>query len=274
MEQSDNPQDIMLARRLERIRFRVAVMSGKGGVGKSTISANLAWLLAQGERETGLLDTDLHGPNLPLMLGVEKACFTPLGEDEIEPVPVAPHLRLASVGNIGHDPRKAFIWRGPMKLGVIRQFLACVVWSDLDYLVIDTPPGTGDEVLTIGQYAAPVTGAVIVTTPQDVAVLDARKSVDFALQMNIPVIGIVENMSDGEGMALFGHGGGERAARELSVPFLGRVSLDPRLVRSGDTGRPFVADHPETATGRELAGILDRVMAWCEESPEDPSGKD
>jgi len=245
-----------------RIRYKIAVMSGKGGVGKSTISTNLAWMLAARDLNVGLLDADIHGPNIPTMLGITGERFTG-SEQEIEPVEVMPNLKVASVANIGYDPNAALIWRGPMKLGLIKQFLADILWGELDYLVIDTPPGTGDEALTIGQEIKPLTGVVIVTTPQEVALLDSRKSVDFASKLSIPVIGVVENMADGESVKVFGTGGGERAAEELGVPFLGRVALDPRMVASGDGGRPFLADHAETEAGGQLASIVENIVTYC-----------
>lgn len=260
----ENPQDTKLRERLARVRHRVAVMSGKGGVGKSTISVNLAWALANRDRAVGLLDTDIHGPNLPLMLGIGDARFVATEDQQIEPIRVNETLSVVSVGNLGYDSNTALIWRGPMKLGLIKQFLAEVVWGDLDYLVIDTPPGTGDEALTIGQYIQPMTGIVIVTSPQEVALLDARKSVDFATQMKIPVIGLIENMADGEDLRVFGSGGGERAAGELEIPFLGRVALDPRMVTTGDGGQVFSAEYPDSEAGRQLAEIVERVVTWCE----------
>jgi Mrp family chromosome partitioning ATPase len=150
-----------------------------------------------------------------------------------------------------------------MKIGLIRQFLADVVWGPLDYMIVDTPPGTGDEALTVGQEMKPLTGIVIVTTPQDVALLDSRKSVNFAEKMEIPVIGIVENMADGDQLKVFGTGGGEKAAAELGVPFLGRVALDPRMVSAGDGGRPYVALHGEEEAGRQLHGIVDKITTYC-----------
>ncbi len=261
----ENPQDVKLEQRLQSVHHRIAVMSGKGGVGKSTVSVNLAWALAEQKMTVGLLDTDIHGPNLPLMLGIQEQRFTATGEDsqEIVPVPVGDYLKVASVGNIGYDPATALIWRGPMKLGLIKQFLSDVVWGALDYLVIDTPPGTGDEALPIGHYIKPMTGIVIVTTPQEVALLDSRKSVDFAMKTGIPVIGIVENMADGESLKVFGSGGGEKAATELQVPFLGRIALDPRMVTAGDGGRPFLRDFSESESGRQLGAIVQRIEEFC-----------
>ena len=258
----ENPQDTKLTETMGRVRYKIAVMSGKGGVGKSTVSTNLAWALAMQDLQVGLLDADIHGPNLPTMLGITEERFT--GSDhEIEPIEVLSNLRVASVANIGYERDTALIWRGPMKLALIKQFLADVVWGDLDYLVLDTPPGTGDEALTIGQEIKPMTGIVIVTTPQDVALLDSRKSVDFASKLKIPVIGIIENMADSDEFKMFGSGGGERAAEELGVPFLGRVALDPRMVTSGDTGRPFLADYGDEAAGTQLRGIVDRIITYC-----------
>ncbi|MFP4211542.1 MAG: Mrp/NBP35 family ATP-binding protein [Alkalispirochaeta sp.] len=258
----ENPQDAKLQTNMERIRYKIAVMSGKGGVGKSTISVNLAWALALQDLQVGLLDADIHGPNIPKMLGIDEARFT--GSDhEIDPVEVLANLKVASVGNIGYERDAALIWRGPMKLALIKQFLADVVWGDLDFLVIDTPPGTGDEALTIGQEIKTITGIVIVTTPQDVALLDSRKSANFAEKMKIPVIGIVENMADSDTMKVFGSGGGERAADELGLPFLGRVSLDPRMVASGDGGRPYLADYADEPAGEQLTGIVDRIVTYC-----------
>lgn len=247
---------------MERVRYKIAVMSGKGGVGKSTVSVNLAWALAMQDLQVGVMDADIHGPNLPTMLGIEDKRFTG-SEHEIDPVEVTANLRVASVGNIGYDRDAALIWRGPMKLGLIKQFLADVVWGELDYLIIDTPPGTGDEALTVGQEIKTLTGIVIVTTPQDVALLDSRKSVNFAQKLNIPVIGIIENMADSEAMKVFGSGGGERAAEELGVPFLGRVAIDPRMVGAGDSGRPYVADFADEEAGTQLTAIVDQIVTYC-----------
>ena len=258
----ENPQDAKLRTAMERVRYKIAVMSGKGGVGKSSVSVNLAWALALQDLNVGLLDADIHGPNVPKMLGTEGVGFTGQ-EDQIEPVEVMPNLRMASVANIGYGADQALIWRGPMKIGLIRQFLADVVWGDLDYMIVDTPPGTGDEALTVGQEIKPLTGIVIVTTPQDVALLDSRKSVDFAAKMKIPVIGIVENMADGETLKVFGSGGGERAAEELGVPFLGRIALDPRMVAAGDSGRPYLSQYSEEEAGKQLSAIVERIVTYC-----------
>lgn len=258
----ENPQDVKLRENLGRVSYKIAIMSGKGGVGKSSISVNLAWALAMRDLRVGLLDADIHGPNVPKMLGINELGFTG-EEDSIDPVEVLPNLNVASVANIGYGSDQALIWRGPMKIGLIRQFLADVVWGDLDYMIVDTPPGTGDEALTVGQEMKPLTGIVIVTTPQEVALLDSRKSVNFAEKMDIPVIGIVENMADGAQMKMFGSGGGERAAEELGVPFLGRVALDQRIVSAGDSGRPYLGDCAEEEAGRQMLEIVDRIVTYC-----------
>lgn len=260
-----SPQDERLTDAMAKISYKIAVMSGKGGVGKSTVSVNLAWALSSRGARVGLMDTDIHGPNVPAMLGIAERRFS--GDDEaIEPIEITPDLVVASVANIGYDPDAALIWRGPMKLSIIRQFLADVVWGERDYLVIDTPPGTGDEVLTVGQSVPQLTGIVIVTTPQDVALLDARKSVDFANKIKVPVIGLVENMADSDQLKMFGHGGGERAASELGIPFLGRIRLDQGFVAAGDSGRPFVALHPDSGAGSDLSAVVERIVTYCKGS--------
>lgn len=238
---------------MSRITYKIAVMSGKGGVGKSTVSVNIAEALAQSGARVGILDVDIHGPNVPTMMGVEDARFVTReesdGEDTvtvIEPIIAESGIRLASVGLIGYDRDSALIWRGPMKLGLIKQFLEDVEWGELDYLIIDTPPGTGDEVMTVCQYIPELSGSVIVTTPQAVSVLDARKSVDFARKAGVPVLGMVENMSDpADGPKLFGSGGGRTAASELEIAFLGTIPMDSDVVPAGDAGVPVVRRNPE-----------------------------
>jgi len=208
--------------------------------------------------EVGLLDADIHGPNIPKMLHIEDAVLA--GDEEgLMPVLVPPHLRVMSMAFIIRDSDNPVIWRGPMKMGAIRQFLADVLWGDLDYLIIDLPPGTGDEPLTIGQL-----------TPQDVALLNSRKSVGFARQLKLPVLGIVENMSGlicphcGKEIDLFKVGGGEKAAKELKVPFLGRIPLDPKVVASGDDGMPIVIADPESPASAAFEKVVDNILKQTE----------
>jgi ATP-binding protein involved in chromosome partitioning len=215
----------------------IAVGSGKGGVGKSTVSVNLAVGLAQAGAAVGLLDADIYGPNVPTLMGVDEL---PPPEGE-KMVPAFAHgVKVMSMGFLV-GPQEALVWRGPMIHSALRQLLTEVVWGGLDYLVVDLPPGTGDAQLSIAQLV-PLTAGVVVTTPQLLSVSDARRGVTAFQKLNVPVLGIVENMS-GE---IFGSGGGERAAGEMGVPFLGRIPLDPRVSRLGDEGRPVtgIADVP------------------------------
>lgn len=249
---------------LSRITRIIMVMSGKGGVGKSTVATNLAYALAGAGRKVGIMDVDIHGPNVPKMLGIEKEHFAGT-EEEIEPVKVRDNLWAASIGLVGYDPDQALIWRGPIKVGLIRQFLGDVVWGDLDYLIIDTPPGTGDETLTVAQLIPIMAGAIVVTSPQDVSILDSRKSITFAEKLNLPVLGVVENMSGfvcpscGTVTEVFKSGGGEKAANELVVPFLGKIPLEPRIVLAGDSGLPFIAGGEAGPTMEAFQNIIQAV---------------
>jgi ATP-binding protein involved in chromosome partitioning len=232
------------------IKTIVAVGSGKGGVGKSTVAANLAVALAQSGASVGLLDADIYGPNIPTLMGINELP-PPKGETL---VPAQAHgVRLMSMGFlIGEE--EALVWRGPMIHGALRQLLADVAWGELDYLVVDLPPGTGDAQLSVAQLV-PLTGGVVVTTPQQLSVSDARRGVGAFQKLGVPVLGIVENMSGD----VFGSGGGERAAAEMHVPFLGRIPLDPRISRMGDQGIPPVTimeDFPAAEAFRRLAQAI------------------
>lgn len=262
---TESKEDTKLRLSLERIKHKILVMSGKGGVGKSTVAVNLALALAANGRETGLLDADIHGPNIPKMVGAEDSVLT-IEDNGLLPVIALPNLRVISMGFLLSSRDTPVIWRGPMKMGVIRQFLADVRWGALDYLVIDLPPGTGDEPLSVAQLIPDADGVVIVTTPQDVALLDSRKSVSFAKELKLPVIGIIENMSGfacphcGKQIDLFKAGGGRKAAKELDVPFLGRVPFDPRIVESGDDGAPIIISDPDSLGARALSEIMKKII--------------
>jgi len=263
-----------LRRRLAEIRHRMMVISGKGGVGKTTVAVNLAAALAKEGYDVGLLDADIHGPNVPKMLGVE---WRPLvgGENGIRPVEIFPNFKVVSMAFLLPNPDSPVVWRGPLKHTAIRQFLGDVNWGRLDYLIIDLPPGTGDEPLSVAQLIKEVDGSVVVTTPQDVALLDSRKAVNFSRMLKVPVIGIVENMSGfrcphcGHYIPLFKTGGGERAANDLAVPFLGRVPIDPAIVEKGDSGPPFVLSFPDSEASKALLEIAKKCREFMEkEKPE------
>lgn len=252
------------------VRHVILVLSGKGGVGKSTVSVNLSYALSSRGYRVGLLDLDIHGPNIPKMLGIESHRLNALG-DKIEPVRVTGSLSVVSMGFLLADTSTPIIWRGPMKMAAISQFLSDVDWGELDYLVVDLPPGTGDEALSIIQLAPNVRGAVIVTTPQDVATLDARKAIKFVGQLGIPVIGIVENMSGlvcphcHEEIDLFGKGGGKKVADEFHVPFLGAIPIDPEMRKAGDEGRPYILLHKENPTWKNVQAAMEELVRVVEE---------
>lgn len=259
-------EELALRSRMERIGHKLLVLSGKGGVGKSTIAANLAALLAQAGKKVGLLDIDVHGPSIPTLLGLQGHQISGAA-DGMLPVRMSDNLAVMSIGFLVGDERTPVIWRGPRKHGVIRQFLKDVVWGELDYLVVDSPPGTGDEPMSIAQLVGSPAGAVIVTTPQDVAIADVRRCISFCDSVSLPVIGVVENMSGfvcpkcGERIDLFKTGGGKILAEETKVPFLGNIPIDPQIVTSGDTGQPFVDTQRRTSAGHAFAGIVQSILA-------------
>ena len=262
-------ENVTIAKRLGMIKRKIVVMSGKGGVGKTTVAVNLAFALSQRGKKVGLLDVDINGPNVPKMLGIEDEKLS--GSDgHIEPVPVSKNLKVVSMAFLLQSRDTPVIWRGPMKMQAIRQFLGEVEWGELDYLVADLPPGTGDEPLSIAQLIREGANAIIVTTPQDVALLDSRKSVNFARALKMEILGIVENMSGlscphcGTRIDLFKVGGGESAAGELGIPFLGRIPIDPAIVETGDSGEPFVVRYPDSASAVAFGEIVDGI---------DPAGK-
>lgn len=257
-------QDKRLEENLSKIKKKIIVMSGKGGVGKTTVAVNLAYALSLSSAQVGILDIDIHGPNIAKMLGIEKSRLL-CSESGIEPVLVQPNLKAVSLALILDNDTQPVIWRGPLKMATIKQFLSDVYWGVLDYLVVDSPPGTGDEPLSACQLISEVNGAIIVTTPQDMAILDARKSVMFAKELNIPVIGIIENMSGfvcpycHKEINIFKKGGGESMAKELSVPFLGRIPFEPEFVELADKGTPFVSFKKDYESSKAFKRIVSRI---------------
>ena len=249
-----------LQSRMCRIQHKIVVLSGKGGVGKSTIAVNLATALKLAGMRVGLLDIDLHGPSVPTMLGLEGE--RPLGgPDGIEPVD-KDGMKVISIGFLLADKDDAVIWRGPRKMGAIQQFLSDVNWGDLDYLVVDTPPGTGDEQLSLCQLVDGLEGAVVVTTPQKVAAADVRKSINFCKELKLPVLGVVENMSGfvcpkcGELTDLFCSGGGSKTAEDMKVPFLGKIPLDPQIAHACDDGKAFITEFSKSPTAECMSDII------------------
>ncbi|MFA5350924.1 MAG: Mrp/NBP35 family ATP-binding protein [Candidatus Omnitrophota bacterium] len=266
-EMKQMEQEKRLQEKMSNIKHALIVMSGKGGVGKTTVAVNLAYALSLTGKSVGILDIDLHGPNIAKMLGIEKQALY-ISESNIEPVEVSKNLKAVSIALSGYDPDQPIIWRGPAKAAVIQQFLRDVNWGSLDYLIIDSPPGTGDEPLSACQLIPNASGIIIVTTPQDVAILDARKSVLFAREIKIPVAGIIENMSGlicphchGE-VDIFKKGGGEKAAQELKVPFLGRVPFEPEFVEFGDKGTPFVSFEHKSKSAEAFIDIVAKIKEF------------
>ena len=250
-----------LTRRMGLVKNKILVLSGKGGVGKSTVSVNLAVALALSGKKVGLLDIDIHGPSVPKLLKMEGRTLEADGT-AIMPADYSRNLKVMSIGFAMPEEDDAVIWRGPMKHGVIKQFLADVDWGDLDYLVVDSPPGTGDEPLSIAQFMAKEAKAVIVTTPQDVAIADVRKSIAFCRKLDVGILGVVENMSGfvcphcNETVNIFKNGGGEKMAMDMDVPFLGRIPMDPAIVEACDSGEPFVDKFRDSKTAEAVQAIV------------------
>ena len=248
---------------MARVKHKLLVMSGKGGVGKSTVAVNLAVALAGRGRAVGLLDVDLHGPSIPAMLGMNGQRPDSDGR-KVSPLVHGKNLKVLSMGNFLPSVDDAVIWRGPMKISAIRQLLGDADWGALDYLVIDSPPGTGDEPLTVAQEV-PGVQAIVVTTPQEVSLADVRKSITFCRQVGMPVVGVIENMSGfvcpgcGRVENLFGTGGGERMASQSGVPFLGKIPIDPLVVASGELGQPLVEESPGSPASAAYQAITERI---------------
>lgn len=255
-----------LTDRMSKIKHKIMVLSGKGGVGKSTVATNIAVALALEGKQVGLLDSDFHGPSIPTLLNLEDQRPGSDG-DAILPVTFSETLKVMSIGFLLPNRDDAVIWRGPMKMNVLKQLLTEVNWGELDYLIIDFPPGTGDEPLSIAQLLPGCDGAVIVTTPQNLSLNDVRKCINFCKQVTVPVLGVLENMSGltcpncGAVIDIFKTGGGEKMAREMDVAFLGSIPIDPRIVDASDNGTPFVYHYNTTeaakAFSQAIAPILD-----------------
>jgi Mrp family chromosome partitioning ATPase len=258
-----------LDKRMCEVKNKVIVMSGKGGVGKSTTAVNLALALVAQGKKVGLLDIDIHGPSIPKMLGLEGK--HPDADDEgIHPMEVA-GLKLMSIGFLLPSTSEATIMRGPMKHGAIQQLLADVVWGELDYLLLDCPPGTGDEPLSAVQLLGSGSAAVVVTTPQDVALTDVEKSLSFCTALKLPVVGLVENMSGficphcGERSDIFKSGGAEKLAEKTRVPLLVQIPFEPLVVIGGDAGKPHFLEYPDSSTSQAMQQVATAVIEFNEE---------
>lgn len=255
-----------LQARVEHIKHQILVLSGKGGVGKSMVATNLAWGLADSGKQVGLLDADVHGPSVPLMLGVTEQQPTGTGQ-VIIPVPARENLLVMSLGLLLGEKDAPVIWRGPLRSNLLRQFIADVEWGDLDFLVVDLPPGTGDEPLTIAQSFPQADGGIVVTTPQEASLENCRKAVNFVRTVELPVLGVIENMSGfvcphcGKETDIFTRGGGEAMAAEMGVPFLGRIPLVAEIVQLGDAGRSIFSSEVPPAAREAFEAVLGNLLA-------------
>lgn len=259
-------EDALLQNKLDRIRHTFIVLSGKGGVGKSTVAVNLALSLSLRGMRTGILDVDIHGPSVPKLLGLTGMRVGVSGE-EIIPLELYGHIKVVSMGLLISGNEQAVIWRGPLKASVIRQFVQNVAWGELDALVVDCPPGTGDEPLSIAQLVGKKASAIIVTTPQLVATIDVEKCITFCRQLELPIAGIIENMSGfvcphcGKEVDIFSSGGGQNLAMAYNIPFLGSIPLDPDIVKSGDAEQPYIYLYSQTKTAQRFDEIVDRIVS-------------
>ncbi|NOY69130.1 MAG: Mrp/NBP35 family ATP-binding protein [Deltaproteobacteria bacterium] len=258
-QQAAKQQEESIKKALDKIKHKFLVMSGKGGVGKTSVSVNLAMCLAEQGFSVGIMDVDIHGPDVPRMLGLSDYMATGDG-NKLAPMHYSDNLSAISVESLMPNKDEAVIWRGPLKHSAIQQFIGDVNWGDLDFLIIDSPPGTGDEPLSVAQTVKEAK-AIIVTTPQEVALSDVRKSISFCKRINMEIFGLIENMSGyvcphcDKTVDLFGTGGGEKTAQDSSIPFLGRIPFDPNLVKAGDAGVAFAKEY----TDSEVAGSFKKI---------------
>ncbi len=270
-----------IQRRISRIKQRLLVLSGKGGVGKSTVAVNLAVSLAAEGNRVGLLDVDIHGPSVPQILGLSGSPVKTFGGDGdgdmLQPVRATENLTVMSIGFLLENRETAVIWRGPMKFKLIKQFLKDVEWGDLDYLVVDSPPGTGDEPLSVAQLLGSPSHAVAVTTPQELSISDVRKCITFCRQVGVSLLGIIENMSGfvcphcGHQTDIFNSGGGRTMSEQMEVPFLGSVPLDPQVVEASDGGNPYMERFADSPTGKAFSTIASEVQQSLKDGTGDPN---
>jgi ATP-binding protein involved in chromosome partitioning len=269
-------QKMIIEKKIGNIDNILIVLSGKGGVGKSTVAANLTLSLSLQGFRTGILDVDIHGPSIPKLLGIDGQRMG-TQNDELLPIECYANVNVVSMALLLQNTEQAVIWRGPMKANVIREFVQHVAWGKLDYLIVDCPPGTGDEPLSVAQILGNKARAVIVTTPQEVAVIDVEKCITFCNQLGLPVVGIIENMSGyvcshcGTETDIFSHGGGEKLAQKFSVPFLGKIPIEPEIAKSGDEGKPYIHFYEKTATAKRFDDIVNKIVQ-TQTKPDNKSG--
>jgi ATP-binding protein involved in chromosome partitioning len=269
---SQSEEAVLLRTRMDKVQHKIAVISGKGGVGKTLVTVNLAYSLAMNGRNArvGVLDADIHGPCVPKMMGL-KGSHLEVGPPGVFPALGPLDIRVVSMGFLLPSDDSPVIWRGPLKMGAIQQFLRDIVWGELDYLLIDLPPGTGDESLSVLQLLPEMDGVVIVTIPSEVSQDVVRKAVTFARRMEVPVIGIVENMSGfecphcGKWIDIFGGGeSAQKMSNEMGVPYLGVIPLDPRVANACDAGKPFIEEYSTTSAAQAFRKIVDQIEAFVE----------
>jgi len=282
-----NEEAKLLSKTFKGIKHTIIVLSGKGGVGKSTVATNLAAAFASKGNKVGILDADITGPDIPKMMGLEgqKAKVSETAEPKGEmlaPLVGPLGIKVISSSFLLQSSDQAIVWRGPMKMGLIKEFFMHVDWGELDYLIIDLPPGTSDEPLTVAQLVKDCTGVVIVTTPQEVSLLDISKAVTFTKMLKMPILGLVENMSGftcphcGKTADIFKKGSSEKAAKEMGIPYLGSIPIDPQITDKGDLGSPFMADKKETPATKAFKAIVEKVQkviaTACVLNPKDEDG--
>ncbi len=264
--QAKQEQDVELKNTLSKIKYKLIVMSGKGGVGKTSVSVNLGIALANRGFKVGIMDVDLHGPDVPRMLGLKGEVEASKDMPKLTPMSYSDNLKAISMECFMPNKDDAVIWRGPLKHSAINQFITDIDWGELDFLIVDSPPGTGDEPLSVAQ-TIPDAKAIIVTTPQEVALSDVRKSINFCKKINKEMFGMVENMSGyvcpqcGETADLFGSGGGEATAKQFNINFLGKIPFDPKIVKAGDSGSSYQDENKDAVAAKAFGEIADKVAA-------------
>ncbi|HIP65978.1 MAG TPA: ATP-binding protein [Pyrodictium sp.] len=269
-------QEQAIKEKMSKIKYKLVVLSGKGGVGKSFVTASLAFALASKGKKVGVLDADVHGPSIPKMMGVHGYTLMATPDGQILPATAPLGVKVVSIGLLLPDDHTPVIWRGPIKTSAIRELLAYTAWGELDYLLVDLPPGTGDEQLTVVQLIPNITGAIIVTIPSDVSRIVVLKAISFAKKLNLPIIGIIENMSyfqcpDGSKHYIFGEGVGKRIAEETNVRFLGEIPIDPLISRANDSGEPFFIKYPQSLAAKAFMEIADKIISIVEREASKPN---